>query len=474
MAKARGALPRDLLGTRVHFVGIGGIGMSGLAHILLSAGVKISGSDRVSSPITEGLARRGARIVAGHAATHAEGAGLVVVTDAVKWDRNPEVAWAQAHGVPVLRRSELVGRVTAGHPTVAVAGTHGKTTTAAILTHILRYAEMNPTYLLGGEAPTLGGNAGLGGNLWVIEACEAYESYLDVTPTLAVVTNIETDHLDHHGTPEALRESFQKFAQRVAPGGTLVLCGERPELEMVATSAGDQCCVVRYALDAECEYTARGQWALQGWGGQMVVYARGERQGEVVLPMPGRHNLLNAMGAVAVAHELGASSTAVREALASFTGVTRRFEKVAEVNGVTIVDDYAHHPTEVRVALATARAMMPDAGRLVAVFQPHLFSRTRDLLEDFATAFDDADQVIITAIYPAREAPIPGVTGEVLAERIHAHAPPKPVTYLPGEPAIVEYLAEQLHHGDWAMILGAGSIGTVAWDLARVFAGERV
>jgi len=460
---------------RVHFVGVGGIGMSGLAQILLSAGAQVSGSDKVPSHITEALARRGARVFAGHAAEHAAGAELVVVSDAVKRDRNPEVAWALAHGVPVLRRSEFVGQLTAGMRTVAVAGTHGKTTTAAMLTHILRSAGLNPTFLLGGEVPGLGGNAGLGGDLWVVEACEAYESYLDLRPALAVITNIETDHLDHHGGPEHLHESFRRFAGHVQPGGTLVLCAERPELQAVAASAEERR-VVWYALDGEADYTARGEWTLAGWQGLMPVYAGGRRLGEVTVPMPGRHNLLNSMAALAAALELGAGFEAARDALVGFTGIARRFERVGEANGITIVDDYAHHPSELRAALATAHGLRDEAGsggRVVAVFQPHLFSRTQDLLDDFAVAFDDADVVYVAAIYPAREEPIPGVTSDLLVERLRARRPGKPVELLPDERAIARRLATELRAGDWAVILGAGSIGAVAWELRGALAGER-
>ncbi len=460
---------------RVHLIGIGGIGMSGLAQILLSAGARVSGSDKVPSHITAALAARGAHIFTGHAAEQAEGAELVVVTDAVKRDRNPEVAWALAHDVPVLRRSEFVGELTAHMKTVAVAGTHGKTTTAAMLTHILRGAGLNPTYLLGGEAPSLGGNAALGGDLWVVEACEAYESYLDLRPAVAVITNIETDHLDHHGGAEHLHASFRRFAGHVEPGGTLVLCAERPELQAVAAAAGGRR-VVWYGLDGDADYTARGEWALAGWQGRMPVYAGGRRLGEATAPMPGHHNLLNALAALAAALELGADFDAARTALAGFTGIARRFERVGEVGGITIVDDYAHHPTELRAALATARGLRDAAGiggRVVAVFQPHLFSRTRDLLDDFAVSFDDADAVYLAPIYPAREEPIPGVTSDLLVERLRARSPGKPVELLPDERAIAPRLAAELRAGDWAVILGAGSIGAVAWELRGVLAGER-
>lgn len=453
---------------RYYFVAIGGIGMSAIAQVLLARGFRVSGSDRQASPMLERLRGLGAEVWVGHDAGHVRDGDVVVLSDAIKPD-NPEWRRAVELNLPIVKRADLMGALANSGRGVAVAGTHGKTTTSGMLALILTGAGMDPTCLLGGELAPLGGNARAGGPLTLVEACEAYESFHSLFPEAAIVTNIEVDHLDHHGTPEHLYESFRRFLRQVT--SFVVLNGDDPLLREMAVIPPR---AVRYGAGQRNDY--RFTDVAIGMEPSFTLSARGETLGRCTLRVPGVHNVSNATGAAALALELGAGFEEVRRALAAFPGMHRRFERVGAVRGVTLVDDYAHHPTEIRATLAAARAAYP--GRIVAVFQPHLYSRTRDMLEDFVAALKLADIVLIAPIYAAREAPIPGVSHRQVADRLTAMTDERIIRALGERDEAVEILAQalggaadapftipRLEAGDIILTMGAGDIDHVAHTL---------
>ena len=451
----------------IHMVGIGGIGMSALAQILLARGTPVSGSDAQQSDMLARLAGLGAAVSAGHRAELVEGAERVVISDAIHPD-NPELQRAETLGIPVQRRSQLLAELMAEHRGIAVSGTHGKTTVTAMIGAILTEAGLDPTVVLGGEYRPLGGNARVGrGDWFVVEACEAYESFLDLTPEIAVVTNIEPDHLDHHKTEAHLRASFAEFLQRVPPNGRLVLCADRPELRHIADGIDRE--LVWYGTDERADVQGAAA-ATAGREAHCRLSIEGGPAGEIRIATPGIHNVLNALGALAAARNAGAPLPCCKRALAAFSGVDRRFEIVGHAAGVTVIDDYAHHPTEIGATIAAARAAYPGR-RLIAVFQPHLYSRTRDFAEEFARALSQADLAVLTEIYPAREAPLPGVSSSLIAQRL---------VPLEGKDGPLEMAKEELatelpahaQPGDVVLIMGAGDIGSVARDLVRRLGGQ--
>lgn len=453
--------------SRFHFVGIGGIGMSALAQILLARGQAVSGSDLVESEMTARLSALGARVSIGHQRENVAGADRVVISDAVHED-NPELRRARELDIPVQRRSELLAELASERRGVAVAGTHGKTTVTAMIGLVLVEAGLDPTIVVGGEYDRIGGNARAGSGEWfVVEACEAYESFLDLRPAIAVVTNIEPDHLDHHGTEEHLRQSFARFLERVTQGGVVVLCADRPELRTLPLPRGRR--VVRYGADASADI--RGvEIATKGTSGSCRVLIDGTEAGRLTVSAPGTHNVINALGAVAACREAGAPMATCIEALAKFSGVDRRFEVLGEGSGVTVVDDYAHHPTEIAATVAAARTAFPGR-RIVAVFQPHLYSRTRDFAEGFAEALRAADMTVLTEVYPAREAPIPGVDSGLIADHLRELTVAESAR---GEDAVIEMSKHEvsaklppiLRAGDVVLAMGAGDIGYIARELA--------
>lgn len=446
---------------RVHLVGIGGISMSGLAKLLLARGVTVSGSDAQASSMTADLAARGAAVTIGHRADLVEGADRVVSSDAIHED-NPELRRARELGLPVQRRSQVFGELMAERRGIAVSGTHGKTTVTAMIGLILVEAGMDPTVALGGEYAPLDGNLRIGRGDWmVLEACEAYESYLDLRPEIALVTNIEPDHLDHHKTEARLRESFAQFLGLITPDGCAVLCSDREELRALAHRVTRE--VVTYGLSPAAR--VRGDRPhSEGARGSCQLVIEGKEHGRLEVGVPGRHNIINALGATAAAWRAGAPIAACQRALAGFTGVGRRFEILGEAGGVTVVDDYAHHPTELSATIAAARAVFPGR-RVVAVFQPHLYSRTRDFADGFAQALEAADLVILTDIYPAREAPIAGVTSRLIAERVRADRGKGGVREMAKEEVVSE-LPGLTGPGDVILVMGAGDIGETARELA--------
>lgn len=433
--------------------------MSALARVLAAKGIAVSGSDMADSATLAALREEGIDARAGHDPANLNGATRVVVSAAIK-DDNPEAIAARARDLPVISRSEMLGQLMDRYAVrIAVAGTHGKTTTSAMIAQMLESAGFDPTALIGGDVPAWHANARLGkSELFVAEACEAYGSFLDMRPSLSVVTNIEADHLDYYADLDAILDAFRKFLAQTS--GTAVLCAD--DANCMRLASGTAAKVVRYGLSLDVDVRAS---VYEASPSKCVVIYRGDPLGELRLAVPGRHNLLNALAAVAVGLELGVPFAKIARGLAEFAGTGRRFERVGETrNGAIVIDDYAHHPTEIRATLAAARSAFPDK-RIVAVFQPHLPSRTRDLLDDFATAFADADEVILTDIYLAREKPLEGVTGELLAERVAGARGADRVRYVADKADLPAVLDEMIRPGDVVLTLGAGDITSVGRKL---------
>lgn len=444
--------------TRVHLVGIGGAGMSALAKVLIERGVHVSGSDLKRSRPATMLEAMGARVFYGHAAENVDGADVVIVSSAVPGD-NPEPSRARDLGVDVMTRGEALAALLDEHPSLVVAGTHGKTTTTSMAISILRSAGGDPTYLVGGALNDAGSNAKSGtDDLIVAESDESDGSFLLLTPTVAVVTNVEADHLDHWVSLDAIEAAFKTFIERVSPHGAVVLPVNHVELRAAAAAAGRR--VVTFGDDgdvsAEGVSVPRPLETRFGLRTQAGV-------AETTLCVPGAHNVSNALAAAAACMELGVPLEAAARGLARYRGVERRFQLRGRVGGVTVVDEYAHHPTEVRASMAAAR--QGEWKRVVAAFQPHLYSRTAAFARDFGGAFKDADAVVITDVYGAREQPVPGVSGKLVADAACAAYPGRQVAYLPHREELLDYLLRILRDGDLLVTLGAGDITLVGEEI---------
>jgi UDP-N-acetylmuramate--alanine ligase len=443
---------------RLHFVGAGGVGMSGIAEILLQATpLEISGCDLARSENTARLEKHGARIALGHDPSHIDDSDLLVISSAVA-EANPEVAAARARGVPVIRRAEMLGEIMRLKQGVAVAGTHGKTTTTSLTGMVLTEAGFDPTIVVGGQVHILGTNARLGqGEYLVAEADEYDRSFLELTPVVAVITNVEADHLDTYRDLPEILDAFAAFANRVPFYGSVIVCVDDPGARSLVPRIKRR--VVTYGQSHDAALQAR-ETRLEAGGTRFDVFdATLGRVGAARLKLPGRHNVLNALAAIAVARELSVPFETIARALEAFTGVVRRFERKGERSGVLVVDDYAHHPTEISATLLAARQVYPDR-RLVALFQPHLFSRTRDFSEEFGRALAAADASVVMDVYPSREKPIPGVTGELVAEaaRRLKGAGPDVVAYVSDKKEVVGCLERTLIPGDLLVTLGAGDV----------------
>lgn len=446
----------------VHFVGIGGIGMSGLAELLANLGYVVSGSDLRASAVTARLEALGARVFTGHRAEQVAGADVVVVSSAIRPD-NPEVLEAARRHIPVIPRAEMLAELMRLRYGIAVAGSHGKTTTTSMIALMLERGGLDPTAVIGGRLSAFGSNARLGrGEVMVAEADESDGSFLRLSPAIAVVTNIDREHVDHYGDFDRLCEAFVDFANRVPFHGAVVACADDPAVARLLPRMTRR--VVPYGLAAP-EATVRGVDVEVAAGGsrcrvEVAGAASGTRPlGEIRLTVPGRHNLANALAAVAVGLELGMAFETIAAALAEFPGAERRFQLMGEAAGVRVVDDYGHHPTEIAAVLDAAR--LGPARRLVVAFQPHRFSRTKALLPEFGRALAAADEVVIAPIYPAGEDPVPGVTAEAVAGAVRA-VRPVPVHVVAGLDELVSCVANLAREGDLVITLGAGSIGTVA------------
>ena len=457
----------------IHFVGIGGIGMSGIAEVMHILGYRVQGSDVSESYVVEGLRERGIKVAIGHGADNLGDAAVVVVSTAVRKD-NPEVQAAYERRIPVVRRAEMLAELMRLKSTVAVAGTHGKTTTTSMIAALLDAGGIDPTVINGGIINAYGSNARLGSSDWmVVEADESDGSFLRLDGTVAVVTNIDPEHLDHYGSFEAVKDAYVEFVENVPFYGAALLCVDHPEVQSIIPRLRDRR-VVTYGFAAQAD--VRGENVTPVAGGNRFDVSIRDRSGHVrtiegiALPMPGRHNVQNALAAIGVAAELGIPDENIAQGFGRFHGVKRRFTKVGEVDGVTIIDDYGHHPVEIRAVLSAAREAA--AGRVIAVVQPHRYSRLANLMEDFQGAFNDADFVLVAPVYAAGEAPIEGVDHEALVEGLkqRGHLGAQAVA---DADAICRLVRDLAAPGDMVICLGAGDITKWAAGLADGIAEAR-
>jgi UDP-N-acetylmuramate--alanine ligase len=457
----------------IHFVGIGGIGMSGIAEVMHNLGYSVQGSDIAEGYVVEGLRKRGIKVMIGHAGENVGEAAVVVTSTAVKRD-NPEVAAALEARIPVVRRAEMLAELMRLKNTVAVAGTHGKTTTTSMIASLLDAGGIDPTVINGGIINSYGSNARLGASDWmVVEADESDGSFLRLDGTIAVVTNIDPEHLDHYGSFDKVKECFVEFIENVPFYGAAMLCIDHPEVQAIIPRIRDRR-VVTYGFSAQAD--VRGEHVTPVPGGNRFDVALRQRDGSfrriegIELPMPGRHNVQNSLAAIAVAAEMGCADEVIRTGFAKFGGVKRRFTKVGEVAGATVIDDYGHHPVEIRAVLAAAREGVRS--RVIAVVQPHRYTRLRDLMDDFQTAFNDADIVYAVPVYPAGEQPIEGVDSAALVEGLKARGHRAAYT-IDGPDALADALAETLGEGDMVVCLGAGDITKWAAGLADAVSARK-
>jgi len=448
----------------VHFIGVGGIGMSGLAEILRTLEFDVSGSDMKAGDTTHRLARLGVRVDIGHRAENVRGADVVVYSSAINV-QNPEIVEAHQRGIPVIPRAEMLAELMRVKYGVAIAGSHGKTTTTSLVATILGAAGFDPTVVVGGRMHVWGTNAKLGaGDLLVAEADESDGSFLRLTPTIAAVTNIDPEHLDFYGTHDKVKEAFVQFVQKVPFYGLAVLCLDHPSVQELLPRIARR--HVTYGLSPQADYSARAV-GFHKLRTSFVAYKGGRPLGEFVVQMPGQHNVLNCLAAIAVADELEVPIDVIKDALATFRGVARRFTIVAEVNGVALVDDYGHHPAEVLATLAAARKAFD--GRVIVAFQPHRHTRTHHLFDEFTRAFNQADRLVLLDIYAAGEAPIEHVSSERLAEAIKNHGH-HAVSYEPDRSRVARILASEARPGDCVIALGAGDVNRLLKDVEVLIA----
>ncbi len=463
----------------IHFVGIGGIGMSGIAEVMHNLGYRVQGSDIAEGPSVERLRARGITVHVGHRAENVAGAAVVVTSTAVR-RTNPEVAAALEARVPVVRRAEMLAELMRLKSTVAVAGTHGKTTTTSMIATLLDAGGIDPTVINGGIIEQYGSNARLGDSDWmVVEADESDGSFLRLDGTIAVVTNIDPEHLDHYGDFDGVKRAFVEFIHNVPFYGAAVLCVDHPVVQAVIGAVRDRK-VVTYGFSLQADICGVNVRSEDGGNTfDVIVRQRGledRRIESVHLPMPGRHNVQNALAAIAVAIEMGCSDEVIRTGFARFGGVRRRFTKAGTValgdGSVTVIDDYAHHPVEIRAVLAAAREAVSAGGRVIAVAQPHRYSRLNDLMNDFQSCFDDADIAYVAPVYPAGEEPMPGVDHAALVAGMKARGH-RAAREIAGADALAEVLAGEIQPGDFVVCLGAGDITKWAAGLAPAITARR-
>ncbi len=456
-------LPHDI--GPIHFVGIGGIGMSGIAEVLMNHGYKVQGSDLKESPITKRLAEKGAEIFIGQKAENLEGAEVIVVSTAIK-PGNAELDAARARGLPVVRRAEMLAELMRLKSNVAVAGTHGKTTTTSMVAALLDGGGMDPTVINGGIIHAYGSNARMGSGDWmVVEADESDGTFNRLPATIAIITNIDPEHMDHYGSFDALREAFHTFVSNIPFYGVAVCCIDHPEVQALVGRITDRR-VVTYGMNPQADVRVKNLSYKGGKAYFDVAMKVGAIKG-LELPMPGDHNVLNATAAIATALHLGVTAEEIKAALKGFGGVNRRFTRVAEIDGVTIIDDYAHHPVEIAAVLKAARES--TEGRVIAVHQPHRFSRLADLFEEFCSCFNDADIAAIAPVFAAGEAPIEGVDHVTLAAGLVTHGH-KNAQAIDGEAGLAALIKAEAKAGDMVVCLGAGTISAWANGLPAALA----
>src|SRR6266436_4306267 len=439
----------------VHFVGIGGIGMSGIAEVLVNLGFRVSGSDAKRSSVTDRLQQMGIDFAEGHNGENVGDAHVVVRSTAAR-DDNPEILEAQHRSIPVIPRAEMLAELMRLKPhSVAVAGSHGKTTTTSMVATVLGHAGLDPTIVVGGVVGAFGSNAHLGtSDLMVVEADESDRSFLMLTPTIAVVTNIDREHMDYYHDMEDVRKCFADFVNKVPFYGAAILCLDDPHVQAVIPNVGRR--RVTYGMSAQADISAHEITYDQSFGSKFSVLRGIDVLGRVTLRVPGKHNVYNSLAAIAVGLELEVPFDTIAHALGEFSGADRRFQFKGDAAGVTVVDDYGHHPTEIKATLSAARVGAPNR-RIVVLFQPHRYSRTNDLMDEFASAFNNADVVLVTDIYAASETPIEGINAEVLTGRIKSYGH-KNAEYIGGLEGAAESLRSSVREGDLVITLGAGSV----------------
>jgi UDP-N-acetylmuramate--alanine ligase len=454
---------------KVHFVGIGGMGMCGIAEVLLNLGYNVSGSDLSQTEITRHLESIGGTISYGHRADNVQDADVLVVSSAIK-GYNPEVEAARARQIPVIPRAEMLGELMRMKYGITVAGSHGKTTTTTLIASALMAGGADPTAVIGGRVNGLGlANARLGTSEYLVaEADESDGSFLTLAPTVAVVTNMDAEHMDHYGSVENLRKAFLDFINRVPFFGMAVLCIDHPRVHGLISEVGKR--FVTYGVSSQADYRARNI-RYDGLNSTYIAWRRAEELGEITIPLPGQHNVLNSLAVLAVCDFLEIPFATVAKALASFDGIQRRFTVRGEVDGITVVDDFGHHPTEVRATLAAARAGFPGR-RIIAAFQPQRYTRTRDQFQEFSRSFYDADEVVLCDVYPAGEKPIEGANSEALTKAIQDNGH-KNVSYVPRRIDVAPHLVERVKSGDLVITLGSGDIQLTCNELIELLEKTR-
>ncbi len=456
----------------VHFIGIGGIGMSGIAEVLHNLGYKVQGSDQSDGANVQRLREKGIECFVGHAAENLGDAEVVVVSTAIK-KSNPELVAAREKLLPIVRRAEMLAELMRFRQAVAIGGTHGKTTTTSMVATLLEAGGLDPTVINGGIINAYGTNARMGDGEWmVVEADESDGTFLKLPADIAVITNIDPEHLDHYGSFDAVRDAFRQFVENVPFYGFGVMCTDHPEVQALVGRIDDRR-VITYGANAQADVRFINH-RMNGATSEFDVVIRDRKGGQIEiaglrLPMPGRHNVSNATAAVAVVHELGLSPEAIRKGLSSFGGVKRRFTHTGSWNGVEVFDDYGHHPVEIKAVLKAAR----DAtkGRIIAVAQPHRFTRLHDLFDEFATCFNEADTVMVAPVYPAGEDPIEGVSSDALVARMRAGGH-RDARYIEGPAAIAPAVRDLAKPGDFVVFLGAGNITQWAYALPKELGGS--
>ena len=445
---------------KVHFIGIGGAGMSGIAKVLLEMGYEVSGSDIKSSRYTSDLEEMGAKISIGHSNENIDSPDVVVISSAIP-DYNTELVFAKKEGFLLLKRAEMLNQISRRKKSIAVSGTHGKTTTTSMISFILQNEGSQPTFLIGGELNDIGSNAQYGeGKLCIVEADESDGSMVNISPNLIVITNVDIDHLDHYGSFKEIEDLFFNWILDLPDDGMVIVYGDGSNAEQIAKKSGKQ--YITYGLEDTNDYYAK-DIVLDSFKSRFTLYSKDGEIGEIRLNVTGVHNILNALSAAVVCLNEGVGIDNITEGFIKFTGVKRRFQLLGEKSNITVVDDYAHHPTEIMSTLAAAKG--GKWGRVICVFQPHRYSRTKFLKEDFGRSFDFADLTILTDVYSAGEEPIPGVSGKLLVDSILETVPGKSVTYLPNRLDIKDYLFATVRDGDLVITMGAGDIGMVGSEL---------
>lgn len=444
----------------IHFVGIGGVGMSGVAEVLLNLGYAVRGSDLASSDVTRRLQQQGARVYQGHAASQVQGADVVVTSSAVK-DDNVEVMAARDQHIPVISRAEMLAELMRMKYGIAVAGTHGKTTTTSLIATIMARAGLDPTVVIGGRLNSLGSSAKLGqGEYLVAEADESDGSFLMLAPTIGVVTTVDAEHLDFYRDLDDIKHAFSQFMNKVPFYGCCVLCLDQPNIQSLVPQIHKR--FISYGLTSQADYVAR-DIQFTGPQSRFEVFHAGRRLGLFCVNLPGVHNVYNALAAIAVGQELEIPLPTIAKALEEFSGIHRRFELLGERNGVRVVDDYGHHPEEIRQTLRAAKSVWPEE-RLIVVFQPHRYTRTKFLQQEFFTAFYEADVLVVLDIYAAAEAPIPGITSARLCEGIKEHGQ-REVYYISQREQVGPFLYRFMREHDIMLTLGAGDV----WKVGQAF-----